>query len=100
MGGGVVSSSIVLAENSLFAVPVISSSKNDGQDFGVVVPVLTSDAEGNLRSIFAPMLIHNSYLGVRGSMDYLHYWSAGRQMELAGAYTEAIERKLTFRYQD
>ncbi len=100
MGGGVVSSSIVLAENSLFAVPVISSSKNDGQDFGVVVPVLTSDAEGNLRSIFAPMLIHNSYLGVRGSMDYLHYWSAGRQMELAGAYTEQIERKLTFRYQD
>ncbi len=65
-----------------------------------IVPVLNSDAEGNLRSLFAPMLIHNSFLGVRGTLNYFHYWSGGRQMEAVGSYTEEIERKLKFRYQD
>ncbi|MCW5781990.1 MAG: BamA/TamA family outer membrane protein [Nitrospirales bacterium] len=33
-------------------------------------------------------------------MNYFHYWSGGRQMETVGSYTEEIERKLKFRYQD
>lgn len=98
--GGVISPSMVLAENSLFVVPAFSTSKNDGQDFGLIAPSLNSDAEGNLRSLFAPMLIHNSFLGVRGTLNYFHYWSGGRQMETVGSYTEEIERKLKFRYQD
>lgn len=100
VGGGAVPSSNVLAENSFFLVPALSTSKNDGQDFGLIAPVLHSDAEGNLRSLFAPMLIHNSFLGVRGTLNFFQYWSGGRQMEAVGSYTEEIERKLKFRYQD
>ncbi|MEX2492493.1 MAG: BamA/TamA family outer membrane protein [Nitrospirales bacterium] len=93
-------SSSVSAEKSFFVVPAISTSKNDGRDFGFIVPVLDSDEEGNLRSVFAPMLIHNSFLGVRGTLNYFRYWSGGRQMEAMGSYTEEIERKLKLRYQD
>lgn len=100
LAGSVVATSAVLADNSLFVVPAFSTSKNDGQDFGLIVPVLNSDAEGNLRSLFAPMLIHNSFLGVRGTLNYFHYWSGGRQMEAVGSFTEEIERKLKVRYQD
>ncbi|WNM59354.1 BamA/TamA family outer membrane protein [Candidatus Nitrospira allomarina] len=100
LGGVILQSSKVLAENSFFVVPAFSTSKNDGQDFGLIAPSLNSDAEGNLRSLFAPMLIHNSFLGVRGTLNYFHYWSGGRQMETVGSYTEEIERKLKFRYQD
>lgn len=92
--------SYVSADTSFFAVPAISTSKNDGRDFGLIVPVLDADEEGNLRSVFAPMLIHNSFLGVRGTLNYFRYWSGGRQMEAVGSYTEEIERKLKFRYQD
>ncbi|MGB0909028.1 MAG: BamA/TamA family outer membrane protein [Nitrospirales bacterium] len=88
------------AKRSIFAVPAISTSKNDGQDFGLIVPVLESDKEGNLVSLMAPMVIHNSFLGVRGTMNYYHYWTAGRQMQFVGSYTERIERKLKIRYQD
>ncbi|MGD9850621.1 MAG: BamA/TamA family outer membrane protein [Nitrospirales bacterium] len=88
------------ANTSSFVVPAISTSKNDGRDFGVIVPFLTSDQEGNLRSLFAPMIIHNSFLGVRGTLNYFHYWAGGNQVELVGSYTEEIERKLKFRYQD
>lgn len=100
LGGVIIPSSLVLAENSFFVVPAVSTSKNDGQDFGLIAPALNSDAEGNLRSLFAPMLIHNSFLGVRGTLNYFHYWSGGRQLETVGSYTEEIERKLKFRYQD
>ncbi len=92
--------SFVMAERAIFAVPAISTSKNDGQDFGLIVPVLESDDDGNLISLMAPMVIHNSFLGVRGTMNYYHYWSAGRQMEFVGSYTEEIERVLRVRYQD
>jgi len=97
--GGIIPSS-VFAEKSVFAVPAISTSKNDGQDFGIIVPVLDSDEEGNLRSLLAPMLVHNSFLGVRGTVNYFRYWSGGRQLETVGSYTDQIERKLKFRYQD
>lgn len=90
----------VAAKQAIFAVPAISTSKNDGQDFGLIVPVLESDEEGNLVSLMAPMVIHNSFLGVRGTMNYYHYWTAGRQMEFVGSYTDQIERKLKIRYQD
>ncbi len=90
----------VTAKRSVFAVPAISTSKNDGQDFGLIVPVLESDKEGNLVSLMAPMVIHNSFLGVRGTMNYYRYWTAGRQLEFVGSYTDQIERKLKIRYQD
>ncbi len=92
--------STAYAKKSLFVVPAISTSKNDGRDLGLIVPVLDSDDEGNLRSIFAPMIIHNSFLGVRGTLNYFHYWSGGRQLDAVGSYTEEIERKLRLRYQD
>ncbi len=99
VSGSLIPSS-VCAEKSFFVVPAISTSKNDGRDFGLIVPVLDSDEEGNLRSVFAPMLIHNSFLGVRGTLNYFQYWSGGKQLEAMGSYTEEIERKLKFRYRD
>ena len=88
------------AERSFFVVPAFSTSKNDGQDIGLIVPVLQSDDEGNLQSLFAPMVIHNSFLGVRGTVNYYRYWSGGRRLETVASITEEIERKLKFRYQN
>ncbi len=92
--------SIASAEKSFFVVPAISTSKNDGRDFGIIVPVLDSDEEGNLRSVLAPMLIHNSFLGLRGTLNYFQYWSGGKRLKAVGSYTEEIERKFKLRYQD
>ncbi len=97
--GSIIPSS-VRAEKSFFVIPAISTSKNDGRDFGLIVPVLDSDEEGNLRSVFAPLLIHNSFLGVRGTLNYFQFWSGGKQMEVVGSYTEEIERKFKLRYRD
>ncbi len=90
----------VLAETSYFPIPAISSSKNDGRDIGLIVPILESDEEGNLKSLMAPMVIHNSFLGTRATFNYFKYWSAGKQMEFVASVTEEIERKLKLRFTD
>lgn len=95
-----VSSGPLFAEVSYFPIPAISSSKNDGNDIGLIVPILESKPDGTLTSLTAPMIIHNSLLGVRGTFNYFKYWSAGRELEFVGSLTEEIERKIKLRYSD
>jgi outer membrane protein assembly factor BamA len=88
------------AENSIFPIPTVSTSKNDGNDAGLIVPILVTDPDGELRYIHAPMLIHNSYLGVRGTYNLFKYDPGGRQMKFQASWTEQIERKLVFTYEN
>ena len=88
------------AETSYFPIPSVSTSKNDGNDAGLIVPVLITDPDGELRYIHAPMLIHNSYLGVRGTYNLFRYDPGGRLMKFQASLTENIERKLVFTYLD
>ncbi len=88
------------AETSLFPVPSASTSKNDGNDAGLIVPILVTDPDGELRYIHAPMIIHNSYLGARGTYNLFKYDTGGRQTRFQASLTERIERKLVFSYLD
>jgi outer membrane protein assembly factor BamA len=46
------------------------------------------------------MLINNSYLGARGTLNIFRYDPGGREIRFIGSYTEQIERKLAFSYAD
>jgi len=83
-----------------FPVPAASTSKNDGSEGGLIVPILFTDPDGDLRYIVAPMLINNSYLGARGTLNIFRYDPGGREIRFIGSYTEQIERKLAFSYAD
>jgi outer membrane protein assembly factor BamA len=83
-----------------FPVPAASTSKNDGSDVGLIVPILFADPDGELRYLVAPMLIHNSYLGARGSLNIFRYDPGGREIRFIGSFTEEIERKVLFSYSD
>jgi outer membrane protein assembly factor BamA len=83
-----------------FPIPSVSTSKNDGNDAGLIVPILTTDADGELRYLVAPMLIRNSIVGTRGAINVFRYEPGGREMRFIGSFTEQIERKLVFSYAD
>jgi outer membrane protein assembly factor BamA len=100
-----VASGIVLPEQvragmEYFPIPAVSTSKNDGNDIGLIVPILSTDPDGELKYLFAPMLIHNSIVGTRGALNLFRYDPGGRQMRFIGSYTEEIERRLQFNYAD
>ena len=88
------------ADVQYFPIPAVSTSKNDGNDAGLIVPILKTDPDGELKYLFAPMLIHNSIVGMRGAINLFQYEPGGREIRLIVSAAEKIERKVLFSYSD
>jgi outer membrane protein assembly factor BamA len=88
------------ADVQYFPIPAVSTSKNDGNDVGLIVPILGTDPDGELKYMVAPMVVHNSIVGTRGALNLFRYDPGGRETRFIGSYTERIERKVVFSYTD
>jgi outer membrane protein assembly factor BamA len=88
------------ADVQYFPIPAVSTSKNDGNDVGLIVPILKTDSDGELKYLAAPMLIHNSIVGMRGAINLFHYEPGGREIRFIASAAEKIERRLLFSYSD
>lgn len=98
--GGSVQVRPSMADTQVFPIPSASTSKNDGNDAGLIVPILITDPDGELKYLLAPMVIRNSIVGWRGTFNLFHYDQGGRQMQFIASLTEKIERKIVFNYTD
>ena len=99
-GMGGVSIRPAMADTQIFPIPSASTSHNDGNDAGLIVPILITDPDGELKYLMAPMLIHNSIVGWRGTFNLFRYDTGGRTMQFIASLSEKIERKLFFNYTD
>ena len=88
------------ADTQVIPVPSVSTTRNDGNDLGLIMPILVTDPDGELKYLMAPMLIRNSIVGTRGAFNFFQYEPGGRQIQFIGSFTEKIERKLVFSYTD
>ena len=88
------------ADVQYFPIPAVGTSKNDGNDFGLIVPILITDPNGELKYLAAPLLIHNSIVGWRGAINLFRYEPGGREIRFIASYSERIERKVVFSYAD
>jgi len=88
------------ADVQYFPIPAVSTSKNDGNDTGLIVPILITDPDGELKYLVAPMFVQNSIVGSRGSINLFRYEPGGREIRFIGSFTERIERKVVFSYAD
>ncbi|MCS6318921.1 MAG: BamA/TamA family outer membrane protein [Nitrospira sp.] len=88
------------ADTQIFPVPSISTSRNDGNDAGLIAPILITNPDGELKYLMAPMLIQNSIVGTRGVFNLFKYEPGGRLMRFIASLTERIERKVLFDYVD
>ncbi|MEC4888747.1 MAG: BamA/TamA family outer membrane protein [Nitrospira sp.] len=78
----------------------MSTTRNDGSDAGLIMPILVTDPDGELKYLMAPMVIRNSIVGTRGVFNLFRYEPGGRETRFIGSFTEKIERKLVFSYTD
>lgn len=99
-GSGGVGLTPAQADTQVFPVPSVSTTRNDGNDAGLIVPILVADPDGELKYLMAPMLIQNSIVGTRGVFNLFRYEPGGRETRFIGSFTEKIERKLVFSYTD
>jgi outer membrane protein assembly factor BamA len=88
------------ADTQVFPIPSVSTSKNDGSDAGLIVPILITDPDGELKYLMAPMLIRNTIVGTRATFNLFRYYTGGRQIQFIASLSEKIERKLVFNYVD
>ncbi len=91
---------LVWADTQVIPVPSVSTTRNDGNDVGLIMPILVTDPDGELKYLMAPMVIRNSIVGTRGAFNFFQYEPGGRQIQFIGSFTEKIERKLVFNYID
>lgn len=90
----------VVAETQYFPLPAVGTTKNDGSDVGLIMPTLVTKPDGDLHYLVAPMLIYNTIVGARGSVNVFHYEPGGRELRFIGSISERIERKVLFSYID
>ncbi len=88
------------ADVSYFAVPAVSTSKNDGSEGGLIVPTLITEPAGELRYIIAPLFMVNSIIGARGSFNLFRYDPGGRELRFIVGAAEKIERSVLLTLSD
>ncbi len=88
------------AEVKLFPIPAVSTSKNDGSDVGLIVPALFTAPDGDLKYLVAPMVVYNSIVGTRGTLNLFRYEPGGKELRGIASWTERIERKFLLSYVD
>jgi outer membrane protein assembly factor BamA len=89
-----------LADTTYTPIPAVSTTRNDGNDVGMIVPILVTHPDGELKYIAAPMFVQNSIVGARATMNVFRYEPGGREVRFIASYTEKIERQLIFSYTD
>lgn len=88
------------AETQYFPIPAISTSRNDGSDFGLIVPALMTGPDGDLKYLVAPMVVYNTIVGTRGTLNLFRYEPGGKELRGIASWTERIERKFLLSYVD
>ncbi|MEK9140330.1 MAG: BamA/TamA family outer membrane protein [Nitrospirota bacterium] len=88
------------ADTQYFPIPAISTSRNDGSDFGLIVPALMTGPDGDLKYLVAPMVVYNTIVGTRGTVNLFRYEPGGKELRGIASWTERIERKFLLSYVD
>ena len=60
-------------------IPEIDTDPDSGRTFGIIPTFLQSDAKGDINSIMAPQVYHNSYFGWGIGASIFQYPSADEQ---------------------
>lgn len=87
-------------EFTVFPVPAVAFSRNEGAYYGFLIPMLRSNANGHLEDIIAPQYLHNQYIGETLTMNYYGYPSDTTQYSAILSYSTKVQREIDLSYKN
>ncbi len=91
---------VTAGETSKFLIPVIATSENGGNEYGILPVLVSNDENDQIHTIVAPMYVFNELLGSRASLNLIGFPTEESDYRLIASYTETIERKVLGRYRN
>jgi len=88
------------AKKKIIPVPAVSTSRNDGVEYGTLVAVLFTDDEDNVHSILAPSLTYNENIGLIGTFRLFLYGEDNRDYTIILSASDGIDQKVLFEFSD
>ena len=64
------------------------------------MPALITGPDGALKYLIAPMVVYNSFVGTRGTLNLFRYEPGGKELKGLASWSERIERKFLLSYVD
>ncbi|MEP6935831.1 MAG: BamA/TamA family outer membrane protein [Nitrospirota bacterium] len=85
---------------TVIPVPVIHYSLNESYWVGAALPILESNAKGELQHIYVPFFSYNRYVGATPGIYYYGYPSDTAQYSVTADYSEKSQRDIDLTYKD
>jgi hypothetical protein len=85
---------------TVIPVPVIHYSLNESYWVGAALPILESNAKGELQHIYVPFFSYNRYVGETPGLYYYGYPSDTAQYSVTADYSAKSQRDIDLTYKD
>lgn len=85
---------------SFIPIPAFDTDPNSGQTYGILPVWLFRDDSDAIRTIIAPSVTYNEFIGVTGTFRVFTYPSALERLQVVGGYSSKIEREVDLWYRN
>lgn len=85
---------------TVIPLPAFSYTRNENAWVGALVPILRANEKDEIEDIFAPLYLHNKFIGETFSLNYYGYRNETVQYRAVAAYATKIERQFEASYKD
>jgi outer membrane protein assembly factor BamA len=91
-------STVVFAKKKIIPVPAISTSRNDGVEYGTLVTVLFEDEDDDVYAILAPSLTYNEFIGLKSAFRFFYFGEDNQDYAVIVSSSTGIDQKVFFEY--
>jgi len=86
------------AKKKIIPVPAVSTSRNDGVEYGTLVSVLLEDEQENVYAIIAPSLTYNEFIGLKAAFRLFYFGEENQDYAVIFSGSTGIDQKVFFEY--
>lgn len=90
----------VLGKVEIVPVPAFSTTRNEGETYGILTAFLFSNEDGEVYAIMAPFVVYNEIMGVKTAWQFFGYLEGDRDFVAKLSYSTKINREFRLEYKD